>query len=241
MNALSLAVAVRLAGDRIQKLRLLGGALMGAAMAQAVLALAPSKGWTVCLWLPMAAGMMAAARGRTALRHPLKNALLLFCASGLLGGTVLALSAAAGSLLIAYALGAVCMTILAANALRERRDALAVRRARLLCRYRGKEAAFDAIIDSGNTLRDYLTQLPVVVLSEENGRRLLAQDAALRPIFADTAGGRRMMQVFAPQEMELVADGKRQTVRAVIALADGLEHGAPALVPATLICSHDQE
>ncbi len=139
------------------------------------------------------------------------------------------------------------------------------------------------MLDSGNTLRDYLTHLPVIVLPEEAGRRRMGlsgaalrpifadtaggrqmmgvltpqaiwphlpvivlpeeagrrrmglSGAALRPIFADTAGGRQMMGVLTPQAIWLETEGRRQAVRAVVALSPGLRAGAPALVPAALL------
>ena len=107
---------------------------------------------------------------------------------------------------------------------------------RLVCLYRGKTASFDAMVDSGNTLRDYLTRLPVIVMPEAAGRRRFhLGDAPLRPIFADTAGGRQMMGVLAPQDISVEADGRRRTVRAVVALSPGMREGAPALVPASLM------
>ena len=161
---------------------------------------------------------------------------LLLSAAGLLGGVVLALDGATGSLMTAYALGGVCTLWIAVSSLKARRASQAVRRVRLVCLYRGKTASFDAMVDSGNTLRDYLTRLPVIVMPEAAGRRRFhLGDAPLRPIFADTAGGRQMMGVLAPQDISVEADGRRRTVRAVVALSPGMREGAPALVPASLM------
>ena len=102
--------------------------------------------------------------------------------------------------------------------------------------YRGESASFDAMVESGNTLRDYLTRLPVIVMPEAAGRRRFhLGDAPLRPIFADTAGGRQMMGVLAPQEISVEADGRRRAVRAVLALSPGMREGTPALVPSSLM------
>ena len=61
------------------------------------------------------------------------------------------------------------------------------------------------------------------------------ENEALRPIFADTAGGRQMMEIFVPQETVLLFGGKRRRVLAAVALCSGLGSGAPALVPASLL------
>ena len=180
--------------------------------------------------------MMAIACGRSAVRHPVRYGALLLSAAGLLGGVVLALDGATGSLMTAYALGGVCTLWIAASSLKTRRAAQAVHRVRLVCLYRGENASFDAIIDSGNTLRDYLTRLPVIVMPEAAGRRRFhLGDVPLRPIFADTAGGRQMMGVLAPQEISVEADGRRRAVRAVLALSPGMREGTPALVPSSLM------
>ena len=50
------------------------------------------------------------------------------------------------------------------------------------------------MVDSGNCLRDYLTHRPVIVMPQARGYRLFGlENTPLRPIFADTAGGRQMM------------------------------------------------
>ena len=92
------------------------------------------------------------------------------------------------------------------------------------------------MIDSGNTLRDYLTHLPVIVIPEETGKRALELDGlSLRPIFAQTAGGRQRMHVFAPERIELELDGAWHAVQAVIAFSPQMSGCVPALVPASLL------
>ena len=164
MNAAMLLMAVRLAGGKVRPWRVLTAALSGALMAQAARELSLDRGQAAVLWLPAAAGMMVLACGRPAIRHPVRYGALLLSAAGLLGGVVLALDGATGSLMTAYALGGVCTLWIAVSSLKARRASQAVRRVRLVCLYRGETASFDAIIDSGNTLRDYLTRLPVIVM-----------------------------------------------------------------------------
>lgn len=236
MNAAMLLMAVRLMGSRARLWRVWLAALSGALIAAGLRGAGLSRGQTALLWLPVASGMMIAACGRKAARHPVRSGMMLLCAAGLLGGTVLALSGATGSLIPAYGLGVLCALLLGVQAIRSRRTAQAVCHVRLICCFRGAEAEFEAMLDSGNTLRDYLTHLPVIVMPEGTGRqRLHLEDTPLRPIFADTAGGKQMMAVLTPQEIRLKAKEEWRTVRAVVALSPGMEDDAPALVPAQLM------
>lgn len=243
MDALTLALALRLDGKRLSPARVGLGALAGTAAAALIRARLPQRAWQTALLLPVAALMALAAgwRGRAALT----GALLVMSAAGLLGGLVLALSGALGSLPAAYALAAGFALLTAARAARAApasavpasaapADARGVR-VRLLIRYRGRQAVFAALLDSGNSLRDYLSHRPVIVLPEAAGReRLGLGDAALRPILAQTAGGRQMMWCFLPDEAFLLRRGVRRRLRAAVALSPGLPPSAPALLPGAL-------
>lgn len=246
MNTAMLLVAARLSGREVRLWRVLAAAICGALLAQASRCLTRGQAaalwphamiWLpAMLWLPAAAGMMAIACGRDALRHPVRYGALLLCAAGLLGGIVLALQGATGSLMTAYALGGGCTLWIATFTRKTRRAVQTAGAVRLICRYRGARTSFDGMIDSGNTLVDYLTHLPVIVMPEAAGRRRFhLGDAPLRPIFADTAGGRQMMRVLTPQEVCVEANGRRRTVRAVVALSPGMREGTPAFVPASLM------
>lgn len=232
MNALGLALAVRLGGGRVVPVRVLLGAGAGAAIAQMAQGLTRMQ--SMLVWLPSAMLMMRIARGKRS--RLIADALLLLCASGFVGGMVLALWGATGSLALAYALAGIAAVCIGVCTLRKRQAIPQAVQVRILCRYRGRKAAFDAMIDSGNTLRDYLTHLPVIVLPEKNGRAALAMDGRrLRPIFAQTAGGRQRMYVFAPEAVELELDGACHAVRAVIAFSPQMSGCVPALVPASLL------
>lgn len=66
------------------------------------------------------------------------------------------------------------------------------------------------MVDSGNCLRDYLTHRPVIVIPQARGNRLFGlEDTPLRPIFADTAGGRQMMFCLTP-ERTILCDGRNE-------------------------------
>ena len=236
LDAVMLLIAARLDGRWIRPWRLLCGALTGAGCAWLARTLALTHGQTAFFWLPVSYAMTLAAQGRRAVVHPVRCVCLLLCAAGLLGGTLTALHGATGSLLSAYALGGVMMTLMTASLLRARRASADVRRARIVCRYSGQTAQFEAMIDSGNTLRDYLTQYPVIVMQKDVGIRLFGlEHKPLRPIFADTAGGRQMMDVFVPEETILIREGKKKGVLAAVALSGALSKETPALLPASLV------
>lgn len=229
-NALCLCMALRMMDRRVRPVRVAAGAALGAGLACA------SRGLGLqgaLLWLPVALLMARVACGRGRM---LRGALLLLASEGLLGGTVLALRGATGSLAAAWGIGAAAVTVMALSACRAQRAAQDVTRARFLCTVRGRSASFEAIIDSGNGLRDYLTHRPVVVLPEAARDRLrLGGDAPLRPILADTAGGRQMMGCLTPEHAEILVQGTRRPVRCVVALSPGLAPDAPALVPMALL------
>lgn len=236
MDMLALAMALRLEGRQLRLGPLALGAALGAAGARGISRLPLARAQAVALWLPLAFVMRLAAGGRAALERPVRGTLVLLSAFGLLGGVISALYGAFGSLGLAYALGLGVAALSAMSAVRARRAAGDVRRLRVALRFRGTEAEFEAIADSGNCLRDYLTHRPVIVLPEAEGRRRLALgDAPLRPIVASTAGGRQMMGCFTPEAATLVTDGGRQRLQAAVALSPGLEGGAPALVPGILL------
>lgn len=233
-DLLMLVLALRFAGRRIHPPRALLGALLGAGIAAAMRGFALTRMQTAGLWLPTAALMMAVAGGRSFCQRPVRGTLLLLAAAGLLGGVVQALYGATGSLGAAYTLGTGAVCAMAASTLRTRRSAKDVRSVRVSCRFRGRQIAFDAMVDSGNCLRDYLTHRPVIVLPEAWGRkRLCPEGEGLRPIFASTAGGRQMMWCFLPEETVVRVSGKRVAVEAAAALAPGLAD--TALFPAALL------
>ena len=96
-------------------------------------------------------------------------------------------------------------------------------------------AEMEALVDSGNCLRDYLTDRPVIVLPQA-ARTLLGLEAVpLRPIFADTAGGRQMMACFTPQSVIMIKEGRAVKVSACAAFSPGLSATAPALMPLSLM------
>ena len=172
-------------------------------------------------WLPAAAG-------------------LLLGAAGLLGGTIQALSGATGSKATGLLLGTLAIPLLSAAMIRASRMRRDVQNVRVRMTYKKRTARFSAVVDSGNCLRDYLTHRPVIVIPQACGNRLFGlEDTPLRPIFADTAGGRQMMFCLTP-ERTILCDGRNEwAVEAMLALSPGLGGNAPALLPASLLNRKD--
>lgn len=231
-DALGIALALRLAGRRVRPGRVLAGAALGVLAAGLTRGL--SRGQAALLWLPTALAMMMLGGGRAMLGRPLRSALLLLAAMGLLGGTLQALLGATGSLTAAYALAACAVPVMAACMRRAGRPCGGTGTMLLRFSYLDKRFSLRGIADSGNTLRDYLTHRPIVVFSMEDGRRMGLSGRG-RLLSADTAGGRQMMLCFTPQTLELSIGGKWRRVSAAVALSPGLRQGAPALIPQALI------
>lgn len=231
-NALCLMMTLRIAGRPAHRARVTAAALLGAVSAQAVRP--AGRAIAVCFWLPVAACMTAAASGTWSLRMTL---LLLAC-EGFLGGTIGALSGALGSLGAAWCAGAAFALVMSANAIHVRRRAADTRMVRLRITCGERTAEFHALVDSGNCLRDYLTHRPVIVLPESARARLGLCGAPLRPIFADTAGGRQMMDCVTPRSVVVIEGGHALAVSACAAFSPGLPARAPALLPQSLLNGH---
>ena len=234
LDGAMLLLALRFAALPIRWKRVVLASFLGAGAAFASGGLPAAV--RMALWLPVAMGMMALAGGHAAMRKPVRSALLLLCAAGLMGGTAQALGGALGSKTAGLLLGVSAVFVLAAEANRARRAGQAVSFLQVTVRCGGREIRFDALVDSGNCLRDYLTQKPVIVAPEAWVRqRLRLKEKALRPIFADTAGGRQMMWCLAPDEIRITEGKTERTVCAMLALSPGLRGNAPALFPASLL------
>ena len=117
LDGVMVTLALRLGGLKASVWKIGLAALAGAAAARLCAGL--PKGMRAALWLPIAAGMMRIAAGRA--EKPLRAAGLLLAAAGLLGGTVQALSGAAGSRTIGLWLGAAAAPLLSAATVRLRR------------------------------------------------------------------------------------------------------------------------
>ena len=131
-------------------------------------------------------------------------------------------------ILISAAFGAAVFV----GAMKEKEAALD-RRVRIICRFAGKSVAFNAVVDTGNTLCDYLTKRPVIVAGPQQLGFVRAMGIPMRLIAADTAGGRQLMQMAMPEETILETGGSRFCVEAALAFSPAL--GNEALLPASLL------
>ncbi len=233
-DVLMILLAQRLAGMRPRLRFVLAGALFGAIAAALMRAMHMTRGAQAALWMPLAMGISAIATAGQARRRIVRDGVLLLCAAGLMGGIVQALAGATGSLGAAYALGLTASAGIAVTAVRSRRAAMHVLSVQLTVVYRGRHVSVEAMTDSGNVLRDYLTHRPVIVLPQAcAGRLFAAGQAGLRPIFADTAGGRTMMWCFTPDEVTARIGARRVRLDAAAAFAPGM--AGMALLPQALI------
>lgn len=230
-DSLCIAMMLRVMGSPIRAMRVLTAAVLGAFSAQGVRLLGFSGGWLALCWLPIAYAMAFAADRHVRWRA----AIVLLGCQGLLGGTVYALCGALGSLGGAWCVGMGFALILSANLVRARRAAQDVHIVCIRISHGGYEAELEALVDSGNCLRDYLTGRPVIVLPEAARALFNLEAAPLRPIFADTAGGRQMMACFTPQAVTVIEDGRAMEVSACAAFSPGLSATAPALLPLSLM------
>lgn len=237
-NMLAAAMALCVLRVRIRPLFVFFAAVFGAFAALAANIAGLSRDAGMMLWLPIAMGMMRIAAGREArVRRAFGRAAVLLACEGFLGGVVLALWGATGSLAAAHALSAGGAGAVFVSARRSAAAAGDVRRVHVTCRVAGKECWFDAIADSGNSLRDYLTHRPVIVAGMQVYARM--ENVRTRLIFADTAGGRQMMQLVIPDGVTLVIGRERRQVAAALAFSPGMRGDMPALVPASLLKSGD--
>lgn len=235
-NALMLLMALCVERVRIRPFRVCFAAFFGGAAALAARNAHLSRIQITLLWLPLALCMMRIACGGGAgARRSLRRALVLLACAGFLGGVVLALSGATGSLEAAHLSSGAFAGAVFVSTLCSGRAARDVRRIRVTCMVCQRELIFDAIADSGNSLRDYLTHRPVIVAGEALYKAIGAEEMCTRLIFADTAGGRQMMRLVVPRETALCFGGKRLSVEAALAFSPGLSKNAPALVPASLL------
>ena len=233
MNALTLALAARLAGIATSLARVLSGAALGCGYAVAaylpggrfLLGLLPRTlvcaGMTLCL----CAGPRISCRGRT-----LRAFCFIWLATLLLGGTgagVFYLLGAAG-----YGPGALALTAIVGGAgllyLGRREIGMPESPTALLTvRADGRRVTLPAVVDTGNLLVEPVSNLPVIVV-EKAALQGLAQGRRTRPVPFASVGGEGVLPAFAADAVRV--DGRE--VEAYIAVYDGaLAEGGRALVP----------
>lgn len=217
-----------------------GPMALAAALTGIVSALCASgPGWLrlVCLLLCALAAPMLGLPGlprRLRLRAAVSALLLTLTLSGLM------------RMLSLWALPPVLTALLACMALRAApiivpRQELSPQLATVDVRLGPHHVSLTALIDSGNLLRDPLTQLPVVVVSHRTAQRLipLPPDGSLAPgmrlIPVRTVSGTGMMAVFRPDSLCILIRGAWQQAPAVIGVSPDGYDGFQALIPASLL------
>ncbi|MBR5226163.1 MAG: sigma-E processing peptidase SpoIIGA, partial [Clostridia bacterium] len=213
-NALALMMALCMLNSRIRAGSIFFAAFSGAAAAFFASIAHFSRFGSMLLWLPVSVMMMRLAAGREeAIIRSFRRAAVLLACEGFLGGVVLALYGATGSLPAAHFISAAFTAAVFVGTMKEKEAALD-RRVRIICRFAGQSVSFDAVVDTGNTLRDYLTQRPVIVAGQKQLDAVRAIGIHMRLIAADTAGGRRLMQMAMPEETIVETGGNRFRVEA---------------------------
>lgn len=204
MNALVLALALRLAGRRLKPGRLALAAGLGTAYAylsclQRAAFLRGVPFQILCV-LCMCLLVLGSVRPRSFLR------LAGFCyvATALLGGTgfgLMGLMGARGFGLLQALLTALLGGLgLVALALPLRRPPGALRLRHLVrLRWQGQTLCLEGFTDTGNALLEPLSGLPVMLVSQELLR--LPQGAKLRPVPFEAMGERGILDAFFPDEL----------------------------------------
>lgn len=105
--------------------------------------------------------------------------------------------------------------------------------------FMGRRVSLNAMVDTGNLLRDPVTCLPVIVCSRQALHRFGPMDDAglmpgMRLISVKTAAGSALMTLLRPDEVRLRLKSGWKPARALIGLAPEGYSGCQALVPACL-------
>lgn len=182
MDYLVLLLAGKVAGEPIRRLRLLLGALVGAAYAVSLL----WPGWSVLGHpaLRVAAGLLMTLAAYGAAKRFLRVFLLTLAMAALLGGGVYALGFLSGAgaaidlkLVALGAAGCYCVLSLVGGKL-ARHGPEELKRVEIALD--GKKARLTGLVDSGNTLTDPMTGKPVIVAEGDRLRELLPPEADFR-------------------------------------------------------------
>lgn len=103
----------------------------------------------------------------------------------------------------------------------------------------GHRLEMTALVDSGNLLRDPLTGLPVIVISQPAAGRLAPVEHGFPPgmrlLRVRTAAGAFLMPVFRPESIRGLLPGGWHTLHALIGLGADACGGFQALVPSSIL------
>ena len=104
-----------------------------------------------------------------------------------------------------------------------------------------RHVSLNALVDSGNLLRDPITRLPVIVISRKAAHRLFPHPEeffpGMRLISVRTVAGSALMPIFRPTELRLRLSRGWQEIHAVIGLSPEGYSGFQALVPNCVLSS----
>lgn len=112
---------------------------------------------------------------------------------------------------------------------------------RLSIRCGASRMTLSALVDTGNLLRDPLTDLPVIVCARKAAAPLCpdalreAYPPGLRLLSVRTVAGSALMPVFRPDSLFIRQDHAWREIKAVVGLAPLDYHGCQAIMPAGLM------
>lgn len=249
----------RLTGAPLRRMRLLLGGLLGAAGALAVFL--PAMPLPVCMLgrLLLALGMTAAAFGYHGLRRLLRQTGVLYLLSMLFAGVMLLLAQWAhpvgfyaqntvcyADLSLTVLLGGTALGAAIASFLAHRGSGMHRAAYRLHLRIGGCDLCMPALSDTGSTLRDAYSGLPVIVCTERSLSAWLGQypDAAsaaasqkgFRLLPVRTVSGQTVLPAFQPELLAVSRAGKPEIPLGAMVAVSHEEHGdTPAVIPAALL------
>lgn len=110
----------------------------------------------------------------------------------------------------------------------------------VLISFRGKQARFRALIDTGNRLREPLSGLPVLIAEAELLNGLDFSGVRFRKVAFGGLGGGGTLRCFRPEEVYLIQNGRKWRVSDVcVAIYEGIVPGsARALAPPSFAVLH---
>ena len=111
-----------------------------------------------------------------------------------------------------------------------------------------KRITCDALCDSGSSLRDWYSSLPVILISPEIAERIpesfFRKETSTRLIPADTAAGETMIKIFKPDSVEISGIGSKFTdIEAYIGISNStIKSGEfKAVIPHALITKEKEK
>ena len=251
MDLLSLYGAGALLGRKKRSLRLVCAALLGGGYGVSEILLAVPAPWDTFLLISVSLLMALIAYGR----HGFFSLYIVFVgAEAFLGGIMslvytvaarypggISPSEAGGSVTAPGCLFARAVSVAVGLAVRKTLDRTGHGMSEVRAVVGGCTLSFTAVCDSGNLLRDPLTETPVILLGEHvpGAAWLLNYDnpKGYRIIPYESVGGRGILLGHKPEFLEITCGGRRYRPSALLAVAKGTEtfDGKGGCVPASVL------